>query len=108
MIPSTISGCGFLIARHFYLGDPIGLLMLHPDGGVERQTLGQDVLGGHRLQLVVPAGTWMGGRLVAGGEYALFGNTMAPGFTLSDYQAGSESLTADYPQAADEIRSLLR
>ena len=93
---------------HFYLGDPLGLLMLRPDGGVDRQVLGQDVLAGEKLQLVVPANTWMGGRLLAGGEYALFGNTMAPGFTLGDYEAGSGSLTEVYPEVADEIRSLLR
>ena len=54
------------------------------------------------------AGTWMGARLLPGGEYALFGNTMAPGFTISDYEGGDLSLADEYPDAAREIRSLIR
>ena len=45
---------------HFYLGDPIELLLLSPDGSDELVILGHDVLAGQRVQTVVPAGTWMG------------------------------------------------
>ena len=45
---------------HFYLGDPIELLLLSPDGSDELVVLGHDVLAGQRVQTVVPAGTWMG------------------------------------------------
>ena len=45
---------------HFYLGDPIELLLLHPDGSDELVILGQDVLAGQRVQTVVPAGVYMG------------------------------------------------
>jgi len=48
---------------HFYLGDPIELLLLSPDGTDELIILGHDVLAGQRVQTVVPAGTWMGARL---------------------------------------------
>lgn len=93
---------------HFYLGDPIRMLLLGPGGEVERPVLGHDVVGGHRIQVVVPAGTWMGARLVAGGEYGLFGCTMAPGFTSGDYEGGTLALTESYPDAADDIASLIR
>lgn len=93
---------------HFYLGDPIQMLLLHPDGTVDRPVLGSDILGGHRFQVVVPAGTWMAARLVEGGAYGLFGCTMAPGFTDGDYEGGTVELTERYPEAADEIVSLLR
>src|SRR6266511_5784504 len=46
---------------HFYLGDPIELLLLAPDGSDELVVLGHDVLAGQRVQTVVPAGTWDGG-----------------------------------------------
>ena len=50
---------------HFYLGDPIELLLLHPDGSDELVILGQDVLAGQRVQTVVPAGVYIGGAVTA-------------------------------------------
>ena len=44
----------------FHLGDPIELLLLHPDGRDELVILGPDVLDGQEVQHMVPAGTWMG------------------------------------------------
>ncbi|KRE31069.1 hypothetical protein ASG80_00830 [Agromyces sp. Soil535] len=71
---------------HFYLGDPIELLLLYPDGRDELVILGQDVLAGERVQTVVPAGTIMGARLRPGGDFGVYGNTMAPGFAISDFE----------------------
>jgi predicted cupin superfamily sugar epimerase len=94
---------------HFYLGDPIELLLLHPDGSDELVILGQDVLTGQRMQTVVVAGAYMGARLLPGGEFAVYGNTMAPGFTLSDFEAASaDELIAGWPQRSDLIRALTR
>lgn len=92
---------------HFYLGDAIKMLLLHPEGRVERIALGADLLGGQVLQAVVPAGCWMGARLLAGGRYGLFG-TSAPGFIEADYEGGDARLANQYPQAAREIAALLR
>lgn len=71
--------------------------------------LGPDVLGGQHVQLVVPAGTWMGARVAAGGAWTLFGCTMAPGFTYEGYEHGDAAeLTARYPDQADRIVALGR
>ena len=94
---------------HFYLGDPVELLLLHPGGLVEVMTLGPDVLGGQRVQLVVSRGVWQGSRVKAGGEWALLGTTMAPGFDFADYETGErERLIAEYPGTAERIRALTR
>ena len=94
---------------HFYLGDPIELLLLSPDGTDELVILGHDVLAGQRVQTVVPAGTWMGARLRPGGDYGVYGNTMAPGFALTDFEgANSDELIATWPQRAETIRALTR
>src|SRR5215469_4851909 len=45
---------------HFYLGDPVEMLQLHPDGGSAVLTLGQDLAAGQHVQLTVPAGVWQG------------------------------------------------
>jgi predicted cupin superfamily sugar epimerase len=97
---------------HFYLGDPVELLELHADGRSERVVLGHDVLAGQRVQHVVAAQTWMGAHLLPGGGdagWALFGTTMAPGFTAEDYEGGTAAeLAAAYPAEADLIARLTR
>ncbi|MFF3336961.1 cupin domain-containing protein [Streptomyces sp. NPDC002888] len=94
---------------HFYLGDPLELLLLAPDGTSRTAVLGPDVLAGQHLQLTVPAGTWMGGRVVAGGAWTFFGCTMAPGFTDEGYEHGDAAeLTARYPAWASRIVELCR
>jgi predicted cupin superfamily sugar epimerase len=94
---------------HFYLGDPVQMLMLHPDGRSESVLLGPRIESGERVQHVVPAGVWQGSRLRDGGRFALLGTTLAPGFDPADYDGGvGGELCAAYPQAAEAIRKLTR
>jgi uncharacterized protein len=94
---------------HFYLGDPIELLLLHPNGDDQLIILGTDVLNGQRIQAVVPAGAWMGARLREGGEYGVYGNTMAPGFVPSDFEGGdADELAARWPHREELIRAMTR
>ena len=92
---------------HFYLGDPVELIELTPNGRVETTILGQDIGGGECLQHLVPAGNWQGSRLKEGGTYALLGTTMCPGYTQEGYEhADADALIAQYPQAEEKIRRL--
>ena len=94
---------------HFHLGDPIQMLLLHPNGTHQQITLGQDVMNGQQLQFNAPAGSWQGSRLIDGGEYALVGTTMAPAFMDSDYEHGIRAkLIEQYPAVAGEITALTR
>ena len=94
---------------HFYVGDPIRLLLLHPDGTVSEPILGPDLLGGQHPQVIVPVGAWMGGDLVTGGTFALFGTTMTPGFTDGSFENGvREHLVAGWPSAIERIERLTR
>lgn len=94
---------------HFYLGDPVEMLLLYANGSTRRVVLGQNILAGQFVQWVVPRGVWQGSYLLPGGEYALLGTTMAPGFTLEDYEPGDRDfLLTQYPQEADLIRRLTR
>ncbi|MBK9409416.1 MAG: cupin domain-containing protein [Gemmatimonadetes bacterium] len=92
---------------HFYGGDPLRLVLLHPDGSSEDVIMGANPLAGEHVQVVVPAGSWQAGHLVAGGRYALFGCTMAPGFTGAMYEGGERDvLRRRYPDRADDIERL--
>ncbi len=94
---------------HFYLGDAIELLLLDPNGSDEIVVLGHDVSNNEKVQFVVPAGVWMGARLRPGGNYGLYGNTMAPGYSLADFEGGdSDDLVSQWPQHADLIHALIR
>jgi uncharacterized protein len=94
---------------HFYLGDPVHLLQLYPDGRSEHITLGQDVLNGQRVQYVAPREVWQGSFLLPAGKFALIGTTMAPGYVHSDYIGGERSaLIAQYPHEATLITRLTR
>lgn len=92
---------------HFYLGDPVEMLLLAPDLSARRIILGHHLAAGEHVQFVVPAGTWQGSRLIAGGSYALLGTTMSPGFDPADYQPGlRDELISQYPQHAASIQAL--
>src|SRR5271165_1160232 len=43
---------------HFYIGDPVEMLQLFPDGRSAVFTLGPDLQAGQHVQLVVPTGVW--------------------------------------------------
>jgi uncharacterized protein len=94
---------------HFYLGDPVEMLQLLPDGGSKVVTLGQDLAAGEQVQVTVPAGVWQGTRLKEGGKVALLGCTVTPGFDFADYRSGKyEELAAGWPVEAGRIRALAR
>jgi predicted cupin superfamily sugar epimerase len=94
---------------HFYLGDPVEMLQLYPDGSSALFTLGSDLLAGQQVQVVVPAGVWQGTRLIGEGKVALLGCTVTPGFDFADYRSGSyEELAAQWPAEAERIRKLTR
>lgn len=94
---------------HFYMGDPVQLLTLWPDGSVRTFTLGTDLLRGMRPLVTVPRDVWQGSRLTSGGSFALLGTTMCPGFELADYEQGDRAtLLAAYPRARDGILALTR
>ena len=96
---------------HFYAGDPIELLLLHPDGRGEVILLGSDILAGQHPQFTVPAGAWMGARpaKAAADAYGFFGTTMAPGFEYADFEVGyRDELQRAYPAQRDLIAALTR
>lgn len=94
---------------HFYLGDPVEMLHLYPDGRSALFTLGHDLIKGQHVQVIVPAGVWQGMQLIGNGKLALLGCTVTPGFNYADYRnAKYKDLAAKWPDQAKRIRALTR
>lgn len=112
LTPDTVSAMHKLPTDevfHFYLGDPVQMLQLWPDGSSKTLVLGTDIQNGHLPQTVVPGGVWQGSFLLPGGRYALLGATMAPGFDYADYVAGKyDELVSGWPERAPLLLKLTR
>lgn len=92
---------------HFYAGDPFRLVLLYADGSSEDVIMGSEPLVGQHVQFTVPAGVWQAGHMIEGGEYSLFGCTMAPGFTDDMYEGGLRAdLLSNYPDRHKDIEFL--
>ena len=92
---------------HFYLGGPLTVVQISPNGDVEEIVLGQGVKSGQKVQHVVPAGYWFGAYPNEGSEYSFVGCTVAPGFDFRDFEMGNrENLIKQFPNAKDIIEKL--
>jgi predicted cupin superfamily sugar epimerase len=91
---------------HFYLGSPVRMLQLSANGGAEI-VLGANLERDEVPQIVVPRGVWQGSFLEPGGEFALLGCTVAPGFDYDDYEHGDRNrLVDEYPDFRKLIERL--
>jgi predicted cupin superfamily sugar epimerase len=113
LTPTTFSALHRLPADevyHFYLGDPVELVLLDPRAGSGTVVaLGPDLASGQRPQALAPRSVWQGSALKPGGKVALLGTTVAPGFEFADYEAGDRAaLLAAFPGFTERIRLLTR
>ncbi|RXH56311.1 hypothetical protein GRAN_3168 [Granulicella sibirica] len=69
-------------------GGPVDYFIFHPEGRVEKKTLGMDLAHGERPVVAVPGGCWKALRLHDGAGYALMANTLSPEFTPDRVRIG--------------------
>jgi hypothetical protein len=69
-------------------GGPVDYYIFHPDGNVEKITLGRDFAAGERPVIAVPAGCWKALKLREGSSYALMANALSPEFTPDRVKIG--------------------
>lgn len=94
---------------HFYQGSPIELHMISPNGEHTKVIIGNDLAKGYQPQFVVPAEYWFAARTLDGGDYALVGCTVSPGFDFADFELPErEVLTAQFPEHKDIILQFTR
>jgi predicted cupin superfamily sugar epimerase len=88
---------------HFYAGDPCQMIQIGANGALSEYQLGADFANGQRPQVVVPARSWQGTKLIEGGSWALIGTTMTPGFRPEIFELASLS---DLDSLPDDVRTL--
>jgi len=70
-------------------GGPVDYFIFHPDGKVEKKTLGRNLTAGERPVIAVPGGCWKALRLHPGASYALMANALSPEFTPDRVHIGA-------------------
>lgn len=92
---------------HFYLGGPLTIVQIDPNGKVEEVVLGTNIKSGQKVQHVVPAGYWFGAYPNPGSDFSFVGCTVAPGFDFADFEMGErKQLLTQVPQAKEVIEKL--
>src|SRR6266581_8804209 len=82
---------------HYYLGDPIEVLLLRGEG--EHVIVGPDLRAGHRVQLLVPGNTFHTARIIGARRWFLGASTEWPGVIPADVELGKpDLLTAQFPK----------
>jgi predicted cupin superfamily sugar epimerase len=91
---------------HYYLGDPIEVLMLRADGTSGRAIVGPDLRSGQRVQLLIPGNTFHTARIIGGRRWFLGASTEWPGVEPADVEIGDvDALAEKYPGAASDLRA---
>lgn len=91
---------------HYYLGDPIEVLMMLTGGTTQHHVVGPDLRAGHKVQLFIPGNTFHTARVIGTRQWFLGGSTEWPGVVPADVELGkADELAAKYPSVAEQIRT---
>src|SRR5262249_45311193 len=85
---------------HYYLGDPLEVLLLHGDGTTKRVVVGPN-LRREQLQLFIPGNTFHTARLMGRRRWFLGASTEWPGVVPADVETGNvDGVAANFPSVA--------
>lgn len=70
-------------------GGPVDYFIFHPDGAVEKVTLGRDASAGQQLIVAIPGNCWKALRLHPGAKYVLLANVLSPAWTPDRVKIGA-------------------
>jgi len=92
---------------NFYIGSPLTIHIIEPDGNYIQKKLGPDFERNESFQHLVKAGCWFGATVDEEASYSLVGCFVAPGFDYDDFElAKQEELSAKYPAHRSIIERL--
>ncbi|WP_084673742.1 cupin domain-containing protein [Methylobacterium sp. WSM2598] len=92
---------------HYYLGNPLEVFLLHPNGAAQRAVVGPNLRNGERVQLLIPGGVFHTARLIGQEGWFLGASTAWPGVTPADAEIGDvEELSTRFPVFAADLRAI--
>jgi predicted cupin superfamily sugar epimerase len=92
---------------HFYNGDSLIIYEIDEKGNLNQHLLGSQIEKGEAPFCVIKADNWFATRLATGGDYALAGCTVSPGFDYNEFELAERTvLLHKYPQHSGLIESL--
>lgn len=96
-------------AWHFYLGSPLKIHAIDPNGRYSETIIGNRFEKGEVPQHMVTGGDWFGAEVFEDGGFSLVGCTVAPGFDFADFELARRSeLIRSFPQHQTIIEALTR
>lgn len=94
---------------HHYDGSAIEIFWISQEGKINQVTLGKSLDDYQVPQAVVPANSWFASCVEEGGDFALAGCTVAPGFDFRDFElADRVDMLREFPQFEQIIRKFTR
>jgi uncharacterized protein len=92
---------------HYYLGDPLEVLLLPEGGAARRVVVGPDLANGQSVQLFIAGNTFHTARVIGARRWFLGGSTEWPGVLPADVETGDlAKLAARYPDVARDLRAI--
>ena len=92
---------------HFYLGGPMTVVEIRPDGSLHKTIMGQDLKNEQVIHYKIHRDAWFGAYPNPGTEFSLIGCSVSPGFEFEDFEiAKQEELLKQYPQHEKIIKEL--
>ncbi|WED42372.1 cupin domain-containing protein [Legionella cardiaca] len=94
---------------HFYMGSPLEVFLLYPNGHYEIKLMGHELKKGMIPQLLIPADTFHTSKLYDKNSYALLGTSEWIGVEPEDVILGNFSeLIKQYPNCKEELTKFIK
>ncbi|NCD34691.1 MAG: cupin domain-containing protein [Spartobacteria bacterium] len=93
----------------YHAGAPMQQLLIYPDGTMQELILGPDPTKGHHPQIIIPAETWMGFRILDDDPdaWGLYGVFCSPGWHYDDItMTTGPELGEKFPETVEKMKQL--
>ncbi len=75
----------------FYLGQPLEIFQISPEGAFQQIILGNDIFSVQKFTHIVPKGYWIGAKPARGSDFSFVSCVTAPGFHWDDWEKANRN-----------------
>jgi predicted cupin superfamily sugar epimerase len=93
---------------YYHDGEPLHVYIIE-NGTLRIEKLGLNIDEGEQLQVIIPAGSIFGAKVISNKNFTLMGCAVAPGFDFKDFELLDRKTLLDlYPQHEEVIKMLTK